>query len=374
MSFCKKFVRLCALTGTFSLISLCTASAQTTGVVKGDNVNVRSAASTGSDVVTKYNDGQTLDITGIENGFYIIDVDGKSLYITTEFAEILKTTGKVNGNGVNIREYPSTDAESIGQATIGCEFTILGTSGDWLKVDYFGQEGYVNKEFIDSEFTDKVKKLEVAVPKETSSENEEAYAVVNADTGLRLRSEPSTESEIIAVIPNGMAVDVVDGNADEWIKVNYNGNTAFLHKEFITIGYGEKPIRSNELGNQIIEYGKQFLGTPYVWAGNSLTSGVDCSGFVYNVFKHFNISLNRSSKDMVRNGYKINKEELTAGDLVFFDTNGGANTGAISHVGIYMGNGNFIHSSSSKRTWGVVISSLNEDYYIRTYVSASRVL
>ena len=76
---------------------------------------------------------------------------------------------------------------------------------------------------------------------------------------------------------------------------------------------------------------------------------------------------------MVRNGTQISKDQLQAGDLVFFDTTG-VNDGGISHVGIYMDNGNFIHSSSSKRTWGVTISSLNEDYYIRTYVTAARVL
>jgi cell wall-associated NlpC family hydrolase len=76
---------------------------------------------------------------------------------------------------------------------------------------------------------------------------------------------------------------------------------------------------------------------------------------------------------MASNGVRVKKANLQKGDLLFFDTSG-SNNGRISHVGIYIGNGQFIHSTSSKRTWGVSISSLSEAYYMRTYVTASRVI
>lgn len=119
----------------------------------------------------------------------------------------------------------------------------------------------------------------------------------------------------------------------------------------------------------IITYSKKFLGVRYVWGG-STAKGFDCSGFVKYVFKHFGISLNRTSRSQASQGLKVKKANLKAGDLVFFDTNGGLNR--INHVGIYIGGGKFIHSSSSHK--GVVISSLNKGFYSKTYMTARRIL
>jgi cell wall-associated NlpC family hydrolase len=119
----------------------------------------------------------------------------------------------------------------------------------------------------------------------------------------------------------------------------------------------------------IITYSKRFLGVKYVWGG-STAKGFDCSGFVKYIFKHFGISLNRTSRSQASQGVKVKKANLKAGDLVFFDTNGGLNR--INHVGIYIGNGKFIHSSSSHK--GVVISSLNSGFYSKTYMTARRIL
>jgi cell wall-associated NlpC family hydrolase len=83
--------------------------------------------------------------------------------------------------------------------------------------------------------------------------------------------------------------------------------------------------------------------------------------------RDFDITLNRSSRAQSKNGYAVARSDLRMGDLVFFDTNGGANRGNISHVGIYIENGQFIHSSSASKGSGVTISSLNESYYNRNY-------
>ncbi|MPN39735.1 Gamma-D-glutamyl-L-lysine dipeptidyl-peptidase [bioreactor metagenome] len=114
------------------------------------------------------------------------------------------------------------------------------------------------------------------------------------------------------------------------------------------------------------------MGTPYVYGGTNLNKGVDCSGFVYSVFKNFGIDLNRSSAGMASNGVYVEKSSLQPGDLILFDTTG-ANDGGISHVGMYIGNGQYIHSTSG-REYCVTISDLNNDYGLRTYVTARRVL
>lgn len=121
-------------------------------------------------------------------------------------------------------------------------------------------------------------------------------------------------------------------------------------------------------GQKIADYSKKFLGIRYVWGGTT-TKGFDCSGFVKYVYKKFGITLNRVSSAQAKNGTYIKKANLQAGDLVFFDTNGG--TKRINHVGIYIGNGRFIQASSDHS--GVVISSITTGFYSKAYITARRI-
>ncbi len=126
---------------------------------------------------------------------------------------------------------------------------------------------------------------------------------------------------------------------------------------------------SNGITSDIITYAKKFLGTKYVWGGTT-TKGFDCSGFVKYVYSHFDVSLSRTSSAQSKCGTYVKKANLAVGDLVFFDTNGGKNN--ITHVGIYIGGGKFIHASSSHKK--VVISDITSGYYSRKYMTARRVL
>ncbi|UVI33439.1 C40 family peptidase [Paenibacillus spongiae] len=110
----------------------------------------------------------------------------------------------------------------------------------------------------------------------------------------------------------------------------------------------------------------EVVGTPYKWGGTT-TDGFDCSGFILHIFKTFDVKLPRTSKTQANAGEYVDKDKLRPGDLVFFNTDGKG----ISHAGIYVGNGKFAHSSSSK---GVRISALSESYYEKRYVTARRVV
>ena len=124
----------------------------------------------------------------------------------------------------------------------------------------------------------------------------------------------------------------------------------------------------NSLGMQLVTYAQQFLGCPYVWGGNGPTS-FDCSGFTKYVYAHFGYTLNRTASDQLYNGTKVARGEWQPGDLIFFD-NGKVST-PVSHVGIYVGDGQFIHASTNSYT--VQFNSLYSAHYSNTYECARRI-
>lgn len=126
--------------------------------------------------------------------------------------------------------------------------------------------------------------------------------------------------------------------------------------------------RSGDRAQMILDYARKHLGTPYR-SGGSSPGGFDCSGFTSHVFGHFGISIPRTSFDQFRTGTAVNKGQLRPGDLVFFSTY----AAGASHVGIYAGNSQFIHSSSP-RSGGVIYSSIGDSYYGPRYLGARRIL
>ncbi len=132
-----------------------------------------------------------------------------------------------------------------------------------------------------------------------------------------------------------------------------------------TTGFGNKPEASDPVVQRLMKHYRQWYGTPYRWGGNG-RSGVDCSAFVQLTIDNvFDIGLPRYTKDQARQGRRVSRSRLRSGDLVFFKT------GWFKyHVGVYVGNNDFIHASESK---GVTRSSLNTPYWSKHYWKARRV-
>lgn len=122
-------------------------------------------------------------------------------------------------------------------------------------------------------------------------------------------------------------------------------------------------------GAELADWAKQWTGTQYVWGGNSLTNGVDCSGLVQQVYKHFGINVSRTTYSQIGEGKAVGMNELQAGDMVFFDTNPGVK--GPDHVGIYLGGGKMIHAPRPGKP--VEIVSLTSGYYQNSFMGGRRV-
>ena len=236
-----------------------------------------------------------------------------------ETAEIDKV-GYVSTDGLRVRKRPSTDSEEIDSLSKNDEVQIIGQEGKWYKIDLDGKTGYVSSKYI----------------------SDTKVAETTSRSGSTLRNENVVQTE-----------QVTDVKQEETPKVEEAPTTA----------------TTTSTGTAIVEYAKQYLGYKYVSGGASPSTGFDCSGFTTYVYKHFGVSLNRTSSAQINNGVAVSKDNLQPGDLVLF--NNDANT-KIGHVGIYIGDGNFIHASNPKD--GVKITTLLSGYYKIRYVGARRVI
>jgi cell wall-associated NlpC family hydrolase len=206
---------------------------------------------------------------------------------------------------------------------------------------------------------------------------------------VNIRSGPSTSYSSLGKTGSGSKVYIIGIN-NEWFKVIFGENVGYIRSDFVDlteIPYENKASKKEPLffvggkttgiapsaavlrgvdASGVIATAKKYIGVPYVWGGTS-PAGFDCSGFVQFVFRQHGITLPRTSKEQYTAGKSIKKSELKPGDLVFFATD----YSTVNHLGIYIGDGQFIHASSSK---GITISSMSNSYWLPRYYGARRVL
>jgi len=197
-------------------------------------------------------------------------------------------------------------------------------------------------------------------------------------TTLNLRSGPSTANSITSTFKKGLSLTILK-TSGSWYNVKAaNGKSGWVSSTYVSIKDSttsrgnitrEPSKESTGLSTEIVNYAKKLLGVKYVWGGMS-PKGFDCSGFVKYVYDHFDVKIERVSSSQANQGVAVSKADLKPGDLVFFDTNGGHNK--INHAGIYIGDGNFIHASSSSSAHKVVISTLSSGFYMNSYMRARR--
>ena len=188
-----------------------------------------------------------------------------------------------------------------------------------------------------------------------------AGATVNNYYGTMTQTAVFNFQKANGITPDGIAGSATQARLFDETPVNFN--------DYLAAGGLEYSPR-DELVADILNYAKQYQGVPYVYGGAS-PSGFDCSGFTMYVYRHFGYYFaHGATAQSNRLGAELSSSQLLPGDLVFFDTNGGHDS--IEHVGIYIGNGEFIHASSGSGR--VIINSLYSGYYSGTFLWGKRVI
>lgn len=179
---------------------------------------------------------------------------------------------------------------------------------------------------------------------------------------MRFRSGPSTSAGILGELFYGNVVTIT-GTSGDWTQVTYNGKSGYVFSQYVAKGTYTPPTSSggSATGREIADYALQFVGYNYTWGGTSPSTGFDCSGLMYYVYKQFGYTLNRIAADQARNGVHVDPSDLQPGDLLCFYSGGDY----IGHVGMYIGNNMFVHAANS--TAGVITSQLSGYYATRGY-------
>ena len=297
------------------------------GFVTGSGLRLRSSASTKSKTLDTASNGEVIVVVSKEGNWYKVLYDLKEGYMHSDYLSVSKTEnaelgyGKVTASAVNIRSGASASHSKVNQAKRGEKVYIIGINDGWYKVIFENSIGYVRSDYV--ELTE--------VPYENNA---------STKTPKFFKGGKST-----GVTPSA---DALNGSS--------SGSSSS----------GSSSSGSSATGSQIVATAKKYLGVPYKWGGTT-PSGFDCSGFVYYVLRSNGINVSRTQTAMYKQGTPVAKSELKPGDVVFFQNTYKA---GLSHVGIYVGDGQFIHAPSSGKV--VSYANLYSDYYVSHYYGAVR--
>lgn len=267
----------------------------------------------------------------------------------------------ISSGNLNIRQEASTDSEVIGILTNHNACELLEDAGEWYKVTSGKVTGYVNKQY-----------LVTGDEAESIAEQEiKTVATVNTET-LNVRAEKSTEAAVLSQVGNSEAF-TVNSVVDGWVEISVDDSVGYISQDYVTLAQAlptAKTIEQVKYGDgvsdvraSVVSYALQFVGNRYVWGGTSLEKGVDCSGFTMRILGKYGISLPHSSRAQPSYGTKISASEAKPGDLFFYGSGR-----SISHVAIYIGNGQIVHASNKRD--GIKVSNA----YYRNPICVARYL
>lgn len=372
------------------------------------NLRVRTSANATSEVLGYLLNGTKVKVQGEESGWYKIDYNGKTGYVSKEYIQIdgstttpvtpvaptpeapttpetpaiTSKTGKiinVNSN-LNVRSGAGTSSTIIGHLNNGSTVKITGEEAGWYKIDFNGKTGYVSKEYVQIDGS-----TTAPVTPDASNTNQETVKtqkgkVINISSNLRVRTEPNTTSQVLGYLLNGDVIEITSKSSD-WYKVNFRGQVGYVSDAYIQIvdsststttggtNTGTTTGSTSSAYTTILNAMKEHIGTPYVWGGSGeyLTTSLldkltgmyptqasngaytrarayadkgyrafDCSGLMQWGFAKAGVKIDRSTWGQILNGVEVPISKIQPGDLLFYSN--------LTHVGMYIGNGQWIEA------------------------------
>ncbi len=414
----KKRIIISLLCG---LVICCTAvySFGTTGIVNTDTLRLRKSNTTDSSILTLLSVDDKVEILErTENGWYKVKYtdtttgQGYEGYVSAEYIKVKeesesipeaeqseenetseeenneenpqeevgtneeeKNTIKVVNKGEKVYIIPLINSNTTMILEKDANVQVMTELSGWSYVTSDSFEGWIR--------TDKLKETDAKVK----------VGYINANS-VNFREEPDSSGKIISTLTRNNQVEIIEED-NGWTKIEYKGNVGYIATKYISATKVQTTSRGgsrrtttttsrtkiststntdtavvssvNATPSAVVSYAKNYLGSRYVHGGSS-PSGFDCSGFTQYVYKHFGYSLSRTSSSQAGNGVAVEKANLQQGDVLCFS--GSSKSKKVSHVGIYIGGGKFIHAANSRK--GVIISNVDGDGYY--YVCGRRII
>ncbi len=365
-----------------------------TGKVTTDTLKLRKEASTDSAVIGLLSQNDEVEILGEEYGWYKVKVGDKVGYVASQYINVL-THSKTNNenlnkdnnkNNTNTNTNAENPGDNQGENTNGekAEVLVAGQKiyitplinalvleelkedkkveriseiNGWSYIKVGTTSGWVRTENIQK----KDSEVNTSNPENNGNNNTSSqktgYITTNS---VNFRKTPSTSGEVITKLSRNAKVTII-AQGEGWTQIEYNGDSGYVSNDYVSdkeIGttsrsnitrtastnkVEEKSVANSEervstgtvTGFDILEYAKQYLGCKYTSGGSTPKSGFDCSGFTTYVYKHFGISLSRTSSGQSSNGVAVARENLAVGDIICFSSS--SSSKRIGHVGIYAG-------------------------------------
>ena len=346
------------------------------GTVTADALNVRSGPSTSYGITTKLYKGDKVEILETSNGWHKIKAsNGKIGWVSGDYIKVSSgstsqpststTKATVTATSLNVRSGAGTSYSVITKLSKGTVVDVIeSASNGWKKIKTSGgTTGWVSGEYLTTG--------SAGNSSTNNSTSQTSYkATVNTDS-LNMRKGAGTSYSVITKLSNGTVVDVLESASNGWKKIKTsNGTIGWVSGSYLANGVVEQPSTpSTNKVQAVIDLAHKQLGKPYVWGAEGPNS-FDCSGLIYYVYKNAaSITLPRTSSDQYSAGVAVSRSNLKAGDLIFSSTDG---TGNITHVAIYVGDGQMIHAPRNGKNVEKV--SINNSYWNKAYVGARRVL
>ena len=387
-----------------------------TAIVSTETLNLREEASTSSKIIELLNEDDELEVISEEENWYKVKHGENVGYVSKDYVKVsgeiatnqVVTTleepqdiQKIDENattimikeGTQVRILPLINSPVITNIKEEKEVNIISKTNNWIFVEVENITGWISKVSVDGnknpseeqEIQDEPEREEQVTTSQDNQYEETKTKYVSVNSAY-VRSEPSTSSDIITTLIKNTDVKVT-GESGEWYTIKYGDYSGYIYKELLSDTKIEETNRSgdtitrkiedtevdttkNDLGNEIVEYAKGYLGCSYVYGGSGPNT-FDCSGFTMYVYGKFGYNLSHSATAQSNLGTYVSKENLQAGDLVFFSDY--QTLEGIEHCGIYIGDGNFIHASSGSG-YCVKISTLTSGSYNTRFVTARRLI